>query len=38
MRFVSSAVTIESEVDAGRFGPTIEEFARTIAPIALPAV
>lgn len=37
MRFVSSAVTVESDVDAGRFGPTIEEFARTIARIAVPA-
>ncbi|KDE55816.1 hypothetical protein EI28_04180 [Methanoculleus sp. MH98A] len=37
MRFVSSAVTVESEVDAGRFGPTIEEFARTIAGVAAPA-
>ena len=38
MRFVSSAVTVESEVDAGRFGPTIEEFARTITAVAAPAV
>ncbi|MCE5338149.1 MAG: hypothetical protein LLF90_05630 [Methanomicrobiaceae archaeon] len=38
MRFVSSATTLESEVDAGRFGPAIEEVARTIAAVAAPAV
>ncbi|MCM2464997.1 flavodoxin family protein [Methanoculleus oceani] len=37
MRFVSSASTLESEVDAGRLGPAIEEFARTIAQAAAPA-
>ncbi|MCK9307419.1 MAG: hypothetical protein M0P17_07830 [Methanoculleus sp.] len=36
MRFVSSASTLESEVDAGQFGPAIEEFARTIVEIAAP--
>jgi hypothetical protein len=37
MRFVPPAVTVESGVDAGRFGPTIGESARAIAPIAAPA-
>ncbi|WP_214041502.1 flavodoxin [Methanoculleus sp.] len=37
MRFVSSATTLESEVDAGQFGPAIDEFARTIAGVAAPA-
>ena len=36
MRFVSSASTLESEVDAGQFGPAIEEFARTIVELAAP--
>jgi flavodoxin len=30
MQFVSSAFTLESEVDAGSFVPKIEEFAKTI--------
>jgi len=38
MRFVSSATTIESDVDAGRIDRTIEEFARTIAKAPVPAV
>ncbi len=37
MRFVSSAATLESEVNAGQFGPAIDEFARTIAGVAAPA-
>jgi len=32
MQFVSSAFTLESEVDAGSFVPKIEEFAKTIIP------
>ncbi|PKL60990.1 MAG: hypothetical protein CVV31_13860 [Methanomicrobiales archaeon HGW-Methanomicrobiales-2] len=36
MRFVSSASTLESEVDAGQFGPAIEEFARIIVEVAAP--
>jgi flavodoxin len=32
MQFVSSAFTVESEVDTGSFMPKIEEFARTIVP------
>jgi flavodoxin len=32
MQFVSSAFTIESEVDMGSFGPKIDEFAKTIVP------
>lgn len=36
MRFVSSASTLESEVDAGQFGPVIEEFTRTIVEVAAP--
>ena len=32
MQFVSSAFTLESEVDMGSFLPKIEEFARTIVP------
>lgn len=32
MQFVSSAATLESEVDLGSFVPKIEEFARTIVP------
>jgi flavodoxin len=38
MRFVSSATTLESDVDAGRFARTIDEFARTIAEAPAPAV
>jgi hypothetical protein len=30
MQFVSSAFTLESEVDSGSFIPKIEEFAKTI--------
>ena len=37
MRFVSSATTLESEVDAGQFGPAIERLARTIAEAPAPA-
>jgi len=37
MRFVSSATTLESEVDAGQFGPAIEEVARAIVAVAAPA-
>jgi flavodoxin len=32
MQFVSSAATLESEVDMGSFMPKIEELARTIVP------
>jgi len=32
MQFVSSAVTLESEVDLGSFVPKIEELAKTINP------
>ena len=32
MQFVSSAFTIEAEVDSGSFVPKIEEFAKTIVP------
>jgi hypothetical protein len=32
MQFVSSAFTLESEVDSGSFVPKIEEFAKTIVP------
>jgi flavodoxin len=32
MQFVSSAATLESEVDLGSFVPKIEELARTIVP------
>lgn len=38
MRFISSAVTLEREVDAGRFGPAVDEFARTIMEAAAPTV
>ncbi|MCK9297568.1 hypothetical protein HL657_00730 [Methanoculleus sp. YWC-01] len=38
MRFISSAVTLEREVDAGRFGPVVDELARTIVEAAAPAV
>ena len=37
MRFVSSATTLESDVDAGRVDRTVEEFARTIVEAAVPA-
>ena len=37
MRFVTSATTLESDVDAGRFDRTVEEFARTIVEAAAPA-
>ena len=32
MQFVSSAVTLESEVDLGSFVPKIEELAKTLGP------
>ena len=32
MQFVSSAFTLEAEVDSGSFMPKIEEFAKTIVP------
>jgi flavodoxin len=32
MQFVSSAFTLEAEVDSGSFIPKIEEFAKTIIP------
>jgi hypothetical protein len=32
MQFVSSAATLESEVDLGSFVPKIDELARTITP------
>ena len=37
MRFVSSAVTLESEVDAGRYDRAVGEIARTIVEVAAPA-
>lgn len=37
MRFVSSAFTVESDVDAGRFDRAVEELARTIVEVAAPA-
>lgn len=38
MQFVSSAATVESDVEAGRIDRTVEEFARTIAAAPAPAM